>query len=105
MNETPRAEYYEDTDTLALSWADAEATKAQEVARGILLSYDKDNNVVSIDVEQATLVFGALLASKEGVSPKVRDLVVELATTIAQEQSSLEAASSGKVEQRRTKRA
>ena len=62
MKEPPRAGYAADTDSLALFWGDASGGGA-EVAPGIVISYDQDDNVVGIEVEQAKKVFGALVRS------------------------------------------
>jgi uncharacterized protein YuzE len=44
--------YYPDTDSLYIALSDKESSDAQEVAPNIVFDYDKDGNVVGIDIYQ-----------------------------------------------------
>ena len=50
----PRAQYFPETDTLAIELEDHEAAEAEEIAEDIILHYDAQNQVVSFTIEHAS---------------------------------------------------
>lgn len=48
------AHYDPDVDALAINWGDAQIVESDEVAPGVILDYDKDGNVVGVEVLDAS---------------------------------------------------
>ena len=46
--------YHAETDMLYIELADRVSTEAEEVAPGIVLDYDQDNQVIGIELDHAT---------------------------------------------------
>lgn len=46
--------YYPETDSLYISLIDKPSADSQEVATGIVLDFDADGNLVSIDIDHAS---------------------------------------------------
>ncbi|MGK7956671.1 MAG: DUF2283 domain-containing protein [Crocosphaera sp.] len=47
--------YYPETDSLYISLSDKSSVDSQEIAPNIVLDFDEDNNLVGIDIDQASL--------------------------------------------------
>lgn len=47
--------YYPETDSLYTDISSKESVKSDSIAEGIVLDYDKDNNLVGIDIDNASL--------------------------------------------------
>lgn len=43
--------YYPDTDTLYIEIKDIPSVESEEISEGIVLDYDKDGNIVGIEIE------------------------------------------------------
>ena len=61
-----RINYYPDTDSLYIDLSSKTSVDSREVSDGIVLDYDKDGNLVGIDIDQASvkLDFKELILSK-----------------------------------------
>ena len=46
--------YYRDTDSLYIDLASKPSTESREITEGIVLDYDADGNLVSIDIDNAS---------------------------------------------------
>lgn len=46
--------YYPDTDSLYIDFAERQSTESKEVSEGIVLDYDADGNLVGIDIDNAS---------------------------------------------------
>ncbi|MBN1973007.1 MAG: DUF2283 domain-containing protein [Sedimentisphaerales bacterium] len=46
--------YYPDTDSLYIDFAEKPSTESREVSEGIVLDYDADGNLVGIDIDNAS---------------------------------------------------
>lgn len=46
--------YYADTDTLSISLKDAKSANTEEIAHDIVVDFDADGNVISIDIDLAS---------------------------------------------------
>ena len=58
----PEAHYSPDTDSMMIFLADHPGVEAEEVAEDVVLSFDKDNNVVAIEILNGTReLFGELV--------------------------------------------
>ncbi len=44
--------YYKDTDSMYIALSDRESADAKEVAPNVVLDFDKDGNIVGIDIYQ-----------------------------------------------------
>lgn len=47
-------QYYPDTDMLYIKLADGTSTESEEVAAGVVLDFDKNNQVIGIEIEDAS---------------------------------------------------
>ncbi len=48
------AHYDPEVDALAINWGDARIVESDEVAPGLILDYDKDGNVIGVEVLDAS---------------------------------------------------
>lgn len=48
--------YYKDTDSLYIDLSEKTSVESLEVAPGIVLDFDKDNNIVGIDIDRASQI-------------------------------------------------
>jgi len=46
--------YYEDTDSLYIDFSSKTSEKSEEISEGIVLDYDKEGNIVGIDIDNAS---------------------------------------------------
>ena len=46
--------YYPDTDSLYIDFAERQSAESREVSEGIVLDYDADGNLVGIDIDNAS---------------------------------------------------
>lgn len=46
--------YYPDTDTLSISLKDAKSANTEEIAGDVVLDFDAEGNVISIDIDLAS---------------------------------------------------
>lgn len=46
--------YYPDTDTLSISLRDTKSVNTEEIANDVVLDFDADGNVISIDIDLAS---------------------------------------------------
>ena len=51
---TIRANYDPEVDALAINWGEARVAESNEVAPGVILDYDKDGNVVGVEMLDAS---------------------------------------------------
>ena len=49
-----KMKYYKDTDFLYIDLSEKTSKESLEVAPGIVVDFDKNNNIVGIDIEHAT---------------------------------------------------
>ncbi len=49
-----KIKYYKDTDTLYIDLSSKTSVRSDEIAEGIVIDYDKDGNLVGIDIDNAT---------------------------------------------------
>ena len=48
--------YYKDTDSLYIDLSEKSSVEALEVAPGIVLDFDENNNIVGIDIDRASQI-------------------------------------------------
>lgn len=48
--------YYKDTDSLYIDLSEKSSVESLEVAPGIVVDFDKNNNIVGIDIDRASQV-------------------------------------------------
>lgn len=48
--------YYEDTDSLYIDLSKKTSAESLEVARGIVVDFDENNNIVGIDIDTASQI-------------------------------------------------
>ena len=48
--------YYKDTDSLYIDLSEKPSKESLEVAPGIVLDFDEDNNIVGIDIDRASQI-------------------------------------------------
>ncbi len=67
--------YYPDTDSLYIDFAERQSTESREISEGVILDYDVDGNLVGIDIDNAskklelrTLVLNKLPADVQSLS-------------------------------------
>ena len=48
--------YYKDTDSLYIDLSEKPSKESIEVAPGILLDFDEENNIVGIDIDRASQI-------------------------------------------------
>ena len=48
--------YYKDTDSLYIDLSEKTSTESLEVAPGIVIDFDENNNVVGIDIDRASKI-------------------------------------------------
>ena len=46
--------YYNDTDSLYIDLSSHKSTKSVEVSTGVVIDYDKNGNIVGIDIDNAS---------------------------------------------------
>lgn len=46
--------YYPETDSLYIELSSLESVESKEVSEGVVLDYDKNNNLVGIDIDNAS---------------------------------------------------
>ena len=46
--------YYPETDSLYIDFAERSSTESKEVSKGIVLDYDSEDNLVGIDIDNAS---------------------------------------------------
>ena len=46
--------YYNDTDSLYIDLSSRKSSKSVEISTGIVIDYDKDGNIVGIDIDNAS---------------------------------------------------
>ena len=46
--------YYPETDSLYIDFAELTSTESKEVSEGVVLDYDADGNLVGIDIDNAS---------------------------------------------------
>ncbi|MBI3599452.1 MAG: DUF2283 domain-containing protein [Nitrospinae bacterium] len=51
-----RLKYHKDTDSLSINLNEKTGAESLEVASGIIINLDKDNNIVGIDISQASQI-------------------------------------------------
>lgn len=49
-----RINYYKETDSLYIDLSSKSSTDSKEVSEGVILDYDKDGNLVGIDIDNAS---------------------------------------------------
>jgi len=49
-----KLEYYSDTDSLYINLSSNVSVKSDEVAEGIVIDYDKEGNIVGLDIDNAS---------------------------------------------------
>ncbi|GAH35983.1 unnamed protein product [marine sediment metagenome] len=48
--------YYKDTDSLYIDLSEKTSTESLEVAPGIVIDFDENNNIVGIDIDRANKI-------------------------------------------------
>ena len=51
-----RLSYYKETDSLYIDLSERSSTESFEVAPGIIVDFDENNNIVGIDIDRASKV-------------------------------------------------
>lgn len=51
-----RIKYYKDTDSLYIDLSEKSSKESLEVAPGIVIDFDENNNIVGIDIDRASEV-------------------------------------------------
>ena len=51
-----KVKYYEDTDSLYIDLSEKNSKESLEVAPGIVMDFDENNNIVGIDIARASQV-------------------------------------------------
>jgi len=51
-----RLRYYKETDSLYIDLSERSSTESFEVAPGIIVDFDENNNIVGIDIDRASKV-------------------------------------------------
>ncbi len=51
-----RIKYYKDTDSLYIDLSEKSSKESLEVAPGIVVDFDENNNIVGIDIDRASQV-------------------------------------------------
>ena len=51
-----RIKYYKDTDSLYIDLTDKTSKESMEIAPGIVVDFDEDNNIVGIDIDKASSI-------------------------------------------------
>lgn len=49
-----KMKYYKDTDSLYIDLSEQPSTESLEVAPGIVIDFDENNNIVGIDIDRAS---------------------------------------------------
>lgn len=69
----PKANYFPDTDTLAIELADRPAAESEEIATDVFVEFDADKSIVGIVIEHASDALEPLLTAKlPGQTPQSR---------------------------------
>lgn len=50
-----KVNYFPDTDSLYIDLSELPSTESREISDGVVLDYDKDGNLVGIDIDNASL--------------------------------------------------
>jgi uncharacterized protein YuzE len=65
--------YYEDTDSLYIDLAERPSADSQEVAPGVVLDFDKDGQLVGIDIDHASTIVNLTRFEAESLpTPKAK---------------------------------
>lgn len=51
-----KIKYYEDTDSLYIDMSEKTSAESLEVAPGIVVDFDENNNIVGIDIDHASKI-------------------------------------------------
>ncbi len=51
-----KLKYYSDTDSLYIDLSEKTSTESMEVSPGIIVDFDEENNIVGIDIENASKI-------------------------------------------------
>lgn len=51
-----KMKYYKDTDSLYIDLSEKTSVESLEVAPGIVIDFDKDDNIVGIDIDHASII-------------------------------------------------
>lgn len=70
-----KIKYYGDTDSLYIDLSEKTSAESLEVAPGIVVDFDKDNNIVGIDIDHASKILN--LSDLEITSVPTKKLVLE----------------------------
>jgi uncharacterized protein YuzE len=54
MIQDMKLDYYPETDSLYIDFAERPSTESKEVSEGVVLDYDADGNLVGIDIDNAS---------------------------------------------------
>ncbi len=49
-----KMKYYKDTDSLYIDLSERSSVESQEVSPGVVIDFDKNNNIVGIDIDNAS---------------------------------------------------
>ena len=49
-----KVNYHSDPDSLYIDWPEATRVESREVSEGVVLDYDKNGNLVGIDIDNAS---------------------------------------------------
>ncbi len=49
-----KIKYYKDTDSLYIDLSERTSVESQEVSPGVVIDFDENNNIVGIDIDNAT---------------------------------------------------
>ena len=51
-----KLKYYADTDSLYIDLSEKPSAESQEVAPGIVIDFDEENNIVGLDIDNASKI-------------------------------------------------
>ncbi len=65
--------YYPDTDSLYIDFSEKTSADSVEVSEGVIVDYDKDGNIVGIDIDNASkkIVLKKLLINKLPIEQEI----------------------------------
>jgi uncharacterized protein YuzE len=70
-----KIKYYGDTDSLYIDLSEKTSAESLEVAPGIIVDFDENNNIVGIDIDHASKILN--LSDLEITSVPTKKLVLE----------------------------
>lgn len=70
-----KIKYYGDTDSLYIDFSEKISAESLEVAPGIVVDFDENNNIVGIDIDHASKILN--LSDLEITSVPTKKLVLE----------------------------